>query len=290
METIHTIDWMKQAARQARDAGEVLGFVPTMGALHEGHLSLVRAARERCSRVVVSLFVNPKQFGPKEDFARYPRDFDGDRAKLEPEGVAYLFAPRAEEMYPAGFRTYVTVEGLSERLCGKSRPGHFRGVTTVVLKLLEIVRPHFAFFGRKDAQQARIIRQMAGDLNLDTEMVVCPIVREADGLATSSRNAYLHADERRAATVLYRSLSRARKLIEQGERSVSLLAGEIRKWIEAERRAMVDYVEIVDADTFEPKLDLRGRCLVALAVLFGNTRLIDNMIIEIGEGQPFFEL
>ncbi len=290
METIHTIDWMKQAARQAREEGEILGFVPTMGALHEGHLSLVRAARQSCSRVVVSLFVNPKQFGPQEDFARYPRDFEGDRAKLEQEGVAILFAPQAEEMYPAGFRTYVSLEGLSERLCGKSRPGHFRGVTTVVLKLLEIVRPHFAFFGRKDAQQARIIRQMVGDLNLDTEIVVCPIVREADGLAMSSRNAYLHADERQAAMVLYRSLSRARKLIEQDERSVPLLVSEMRKWIEAERLAGIDYLEIVDADTLEPKLELRGRCLVALAVFFGKTRLIDNMMVEIGEGQPIFEL
>ncbi len=290
METIHTIEWMKQAARRVREEGDILGFVPTMGALHEGHLSLVRAARQNCSRVVASVFVNPKQFGPKEDFARYPRDLDGDRAKLEKEGVAYLFAPEAKEMYPDGFRTYVTVEGLSERLCGKSRPGHFRSVTTVVLKLLEIVRAHFAYFGRKDAQQARIIHQMAGDLNLDTEIVVCPIVREADGLAMSSRNVYLLADERQAATVLYRSLNQTRKLIEKGERSVPLLVAEMLKCIEAERLAKADYVEIVDADTLEPKLDLRGRCLVALAVFIGTTRLIDNMMVEIGEGQPIFEL
>jgi pantoate--beta-alanine ligase len=290
MEVIHTVDWMKQAARQARDEGQVLGFVPTMGALHEGHLSLMRAARQRCSRLVASIFVNPKQFGPSEDIARYPRDFDGDRAKLEPEGVTYLFAPQVEEMYPTGFRTYVAVEGLSDRLCGKSRPGHFRGVTTVVLKLVEIVRPHFAFFGRKDAQQARIIQQMARDLNLDAEIVVCPIVRESDGLAMSSRNAYLLADERKAATVLHRSLCHARNLIEQGERSVPLLIAEMRKRIEAESLARIDYVEIVDASTLDPKLDLRGRCLVALAAFFGKARLIDNMMVEIAEGPAVFEL
>ncbi len=209
MELIHTIDWMKQVARQARADGRVVGFVPTMGALHAGHLSLVEAARREASPVVVSIFVNPKQFGPNEDFARYPRTFEADRERLDDAGVDVLFAPSAEEMYPPGFRTAVNVEGLGDRLEGRTRPGHFRGVATVVLRLLEIVSPRFAYFGRKDAQQARIIRQMTSDLALDTEIVVCPIVREMDGLATSSRNAYLSPEERRAAPVLYRALDRA---------------------------------------------------------------------------------
>ena len=196
-----------------------------MGALHEGHFSLVRAARAQCAPVVVSIFVNPKQFGPSEDLQKYPRTFEADRAALEELGVDYLFAPPAEEMYPDGFRTAVVVEGLSDRLEGRSRPGHFRGVATVVLKLFEIVQPHSAFFGRKDAQQARIISQMARDLNLDAEIVVCPIVREPDGLALSSRNAYLNGDARRAATALYRSLDAARRAIESGERNAARLAG-----------------------------------------------------------------
>src|SRR5262249_9027904 len=182
---------MKEHARQARAEGRVIGFVPTMGALHAGHLALVKRAKRECSPVVASIFLNPKQFGPKEDLAKYPRTFEADREKFAGAGVESLFAPEAAEMYPPDFRTYVNVDGLSDRLEGRSRPGHFRGVTTVVLKLLEIVQPHFAYFGRKDAQQVRLISQMARDLNLDTEIVVCPIVREADGLALSSRNAYL---------------------------------------------------------------------------------------------------
>ena len=210
MEIIHTIEWMKQVAREARSKDQVLGLVPTMGALHEGHLSLIREAQRRCSPVVVSIFVNPKQFGPSEDFKKYPRTFETDRAVLEKLHVDYLFAPTPEEIYPKGFRTAVVVEGLSDRLEGRSRPGHFRGVTTVVLKLFEIVQPQFAFFGRKDAQQVLIIRQMVRDLNLDPEIVVCPIVREADGLALSSRNTFLEKGERQAATALFRSLEAAR--------------------------------------------------------------------------------
>ena len=202
METIHTVAWMKQVAREARRQERLLGLVPTMGALHEGHLSLVREAQRQCAPVVVSIFVNPAQFGPSEDFQKYPRTLEADRAKLEGLGVDYIFAPPPEEVYPAGFRTFVDVDGLSGRLEGRSRPGHFRGVATVVLKFFEIVQPRFAFFGRKDAQQVRIIRQMAADLNLDAQVVVCPIVREADGLALSSRNAYLQGDERCAATAL----------------------------------------------------------------------------------------
>jgi pantoate--beta-alanine ligase len=255
-----------------------------MGALHEGHLSLVRAAQQQCSPVVVSIFVNPKQFGPKEDFTKYPRRMEEDRAALEPLGVPYLFAPTAAEMYPEGFRTYVNVEGLADALEGRSRPGHFRGVCTVVLKLLEIVQPHFAYFGRKDAQQARLIRQMARDLNLDTEIVVCPIVREPDGLALSSRNAYLKPEERQAAAVLHAALDAARREIESGERDAFRLAELMRRRIQAEPLANADYVEIVDADTFEPITRLRRTCLAVMAVFVGTTRLLDNMLIEEQEG------
>ncbi len=290
MELIHTVDWMKQVARQAREEGAIVGLVPTMGALHEGHLSLVRAARERCSRVTVSIFVNPKQFGPKEDFGRYPRTLDRDRDLLESLRVDDLFAPPAEEMYPRGFSTNVVVEGLSERLEGRSRPGHFTGVTTVVLKLLEIVQPAFAYFGRKDAQQARIVRQMARDLNLDAEIVVCPIVREADGLALSSRNAYLGEAERRAATVLSRSLGAARQMIERGERKTAPLVERISAELAVEPLAAVDYAEIVDAETFEPVERLGRPALAVLAVFIGATRLIDNMLIEERAGGIVCEL
>jgi pantoate--beta-alanine ligase len=280
MELIHTISWMKQVAGEARRGERVLGLVPTMGALHEGHLSLIRRAKSECSPVVVSIFVNPKQFGPSEDFSKYPRTLDADQAALEKLGVDYLFMPSADEMYPQGFRTAVTVEGLSDRLEGKSRPGHFRGVTTVVLKVFEIVLPRRAFFGRKDAQQARIIQQMAIDLALDTEIVLCPIVREADGLAMSSRNRYLNADDRRAASVLYRSLGAARKKILAGERSAARLLDAIRETVLTEPRVTLDYAELVDADTLEPVMALRKRCYALLAARVGTTRLIDNALIE----------
>ena len=286
METIHTVAWMKQVAAGARQNGQILGLVPTMGALHEGHLSLVRVAQQRCSPIVVSIFVNPKQFGPTEDFQKYPRTLDADRALLEKLGADYLFAPRADEMYPAGFRTAVVVEELGERLEGRSRPGHFRGVTTVVLKLLEVVQPRLAFFGRKDAQQVRIIQQMTGDLNLDTEIVVLPIVREVDGLALSSRNAYLNAGERAAATVLYRSLEAARREIAAGERDAAHLLQEVHRVIDSEPNLALDYAEIVDADTFEPVLSLRNTCYALIAARIGATRLIDNALIE-PAGQSF---
>ena len=286
MEIIRTVEWMKQVAREARAQGRLAGFIPTMGALHEGHASLVRAARQQCSPLVVSIFVNPKQFGPGEDFEKYPRQMDHDRAALEQLSVEYLFAPPAAEIYPNGFRTSVTVEGLSERLEGRSRPGHFRGVSTVVLKLLEIVQPRFAYFGRKDAQQARIIRQMTSDLNLDTEIVVCPIVREPDGLAMSSRNAYLQGDERRAATVLYRALEVVRREVLAGERDLLHLTATMRRVLDSEPLAAVDYAEIVDADSLEPVVRLRGNCLALLAVFLGRTRLIDNLLVE-GEGDSF---
>ena len=277
---------MKQAARAARAEGRLVGLVPTMGALHEGHLSLVRAALGQCQAVTVSIFVNPAQFGPHEDLSRYPRAMEKDAALLEQLGVHYLFAPQPAEIYPGGFRTYVNVESWSERLEGRSRPGHFRGVTTVVLKLLEIVQPRFAYFGRKDAQQARLIRQMVCDLNLDTEIVVRPIVREADGLAMSSRNAYLNLDERRAATVLHRALDAVRREITGGERDAQHLQAAMRKVLDAEPLASTDYAEIVDAETLEPVTRLRRSCLVLLAVFVGTTRLIDNLLIEEDAGKP----
>jgi pantoate--beta-alanine ligase len=280
METIHTVEWMKQVAHEARAAERVLGLVPTMGALHEGHASLVRAAKEQCSPVVVSIFVNPKQFGPGEDFQKYPRRLETDRAMLEALGVDYVFAPAAPEMYPDGFRTSVVVEGLSDRLEGRSRPAHFRGVTTIVLKFLEIVQPRFAYFGRKDAQQARIIRQMVADLDLETQIVACPIVREPDGLALSSRNAYLKGDERRAATALHRALDAVRREIAVGERDAVRLLVDVRRVLDAEPLVALDYAEIVDAETLEPVARLRRSCLILLAAFVGSTRLIDNAFIE----------
>ena len=280
MELIHTVAWMKQVARDARDSQRILGLVPTMGALHEGHLSLIRQAREQCSPVVVSIFVNPKQFGPSEDFQKYPRTLEADCAAIENLKVDYLFAPSPEEIYPPGFLTSVVVEELSERLEGRARPGHFRGVGTVVLKLFEIVQPRFAFFGRKDAQQVRIIQHMTSDLNLDANIVVCPIVREPDGLALSSRNAYLKGDERTAATVLYRALENARREIWAGERDAGRLLTCVRQIVGAAPGVSLDYAEIVDADTFEAVMACRRTCYMLLAARVGSTRLIDNALIE----------
>jgi pantoate--beta-alanine ligase len=285
METIHTISWMKQAARDARRREHILGLVPTMGALHEGHFSLIRAARLQCSPVVVSIFVNPAQFGPGEDFSKYPRALEADRAACENLGVDYLFAPPADEIYPRGFRTTVNVDGLGDRLEGRSRPGHFRGVATVVLKLFEVIEPQFAFFGRKDAQQVRILEQMAADLNLDTQLVTCPIVREPDGLALSSRNAYLQGDQRRAAPTLYRSLDAVRREIAAGERDPARLLATLRQVMDGEPSVAIDYAEIVDANTLEPVMTLGKTCYVMLAARLGTdrakaTRLIDNALIE----------
>jgi len=267
-------------ARQARAESRIIGLVPTMGALHEGHTSLIARARQECWPLIASIFVNPKQFGPNEDFGKYPRTFESDREKLEQLGVDALFAPEAAEIYPKDFSTYVHVEGLSERLEGRSRPGHFRGVTTVVMKLLQIAQPHRAYFGRKDAQQARLIAQMARDLNLDTEIVVCPIVREPDGLALSSRNVYLHSEERKAATVLYRALEDAKRELSAGVRDTLHLQAVLQRRLQSERLAAVDYAEIVDAESFEPIVRIGKACYVLLAVLIGKTRLIDNLHIE----------
>jgi pantoate--beta-alanine ligase len=281
MEIIRTISWMKETVRQACAENHVVGFIPTMGALHEGHLSLIRRAKADCSRVYASIFLNPTQFGPNEDLSKYPRTFERDVEQLNNAGVDVLFAPDAKEIYPAGFRSYVNVEGLSERLEGKSRPGHFRGVATVVLKLFEIVQPQFAYFGRKDAQQVRILQQMAADLNLNVKIVVCPIVREADGLALSSRNTYLNTEERRAAAVLRRALDEARRELSASTRDALQLQTAIRRVLSNEPLARVDYIEIVDAETFEPVASVGLRAVYALlAVFIGKTRLIDNLLIE----------
>jgi len=271
---------MKEQARRARAESRIIGLVPTMGALHAGHLSLVERARRECSPVIASIFVNPKQFGPNEDFSKYPRTFESDSEKLEHAGVDFLFAPEPREIYPDGFATYVSIDGLSEKLEGRSRPGHFRGVTTVVMKLLQIVQPNFAYFGRKDAQQSRLITQMAGDLNLDTEIVVCPPVREPDGLALSSRNVYLNAEERKVATVLHRALDAAKSELASGVRDALQLQAVLQRTLGAERHARVDYVEIVDAETFEPVVRVSNPCYILLAVFIGKTRLIDNLYIE----------
>jgi pantoate--beta-alanine ligase len=294
MEIIRTVEWMKQASRAARDQGRGIGFVPTMGALHEGHLSLVRAAVAEHKPVVASIFVNPAQFGPLEDLSRYPRQLERDAAMLESAGVDFLFAPEAAEIYPPGFRTYVNVEGLGDRLEGKSRPGHFRGVTTVVLKLLEIVQPTTAFFGRKDAQQARILRQMARDLNLDTAINVQPIVREPDGLAMSSRNPYLNAEDRRAATSLSRALAAAAAQIKAGERNSSALVQCARAVLESEPLVRADYVEMVNEETFEPIATLGASSLLLIAAFVGApaaaskpVRLIDNLLVTRDSGGRF---
>ncbi|HLK03892.1 MAG TPA: pantoate--beta-alanine ligase [Candidatus Acidoferrum sp.] len=279
METIRTITWMKEAARQARAENHLVGLVPTMGALHEGHLSLVRRARQECSRVYSSIFVNPKQFGPKEDFAKYPRAFEADSAKFAELGVDALFAPTVDEIYPAGFSTYVNVEGISDRLEGTSRSGHFRGVATVVLKLFEIVQPDYAYFGRKDAQQVAVLQKMVRELNLGVQIVVCPIVREADGLALSSRNAYLNPEERRAALVLYRSLEAARAELAPGARDSLQVQNAMRAVFEKEPLARLDYAEVVSAENFEPVVSFSRACYVLVAAHLGKTRLLDNMLV-----------
>ncbi len=281
MTVVRTVAEMKALCRQWRREGKRIGLVPTMGALHEGHLSLVRASKERDDVTVVSVFVNPTQFGPNEDFRAYPRDLDKDAACLRQAGVDVLFHPEAAGMYPAGFRTYVQVEDLQDRLCGKSRPGHFRGVATVVLKLFHIVAPDRAYFGAKDAQQVVIVRRMARDLDLDVEVVACPLVREPDGLALSSRNAYLSTAERSAALVLSTALRWAEKAVAAGERDGARLAAGVRSVIEREPLARIDYVEAVDPETLEPVAELGGEVLLALAVFVGATRLIDNVRLRV---------
>jgi len=281
MRIVKSVAGMKALARQWKKEGKRIGFVPTMGYLHEGHLSLVRESKTRADVTVVSVFVNPTQFEPKEDFKKYPRDLEKDSAYLEKGGVDCLFYPDADDVYPPGYRTYVEVHGLQDRLCGKSRPGHFRGVATVVFKLFNIIRPDLAFFGAKDAQQVLIIERMAVDLDLDVEIVTCPLVREPDGLALSSRNAYLSPEERRAAPVLSRSLRWAERAVAAGERDAAKVVAGIRSAIEAEPLARVDYVEAVDPVNLHPVAEIRGDVLIALAVFVGSTRLIDNVRIAV---------
>jgi len=281
MKVITSVAGMKSLARQWKKEGKKVGFVPTMGYLHEGHLSLVRESKKRADVTVVSIFVNPAQFGPNEDFKKYPRDLEKDSAYLEQAGVDGLFYPDAAEIYPPGYRTYVEVHGLQDRLCGKSRPGHFRGVVTIILKLFDIVGPDLAFFGAKDAQQVLIIEKMAADLDLGTEVVTCPIVRDPDGLALSSRNAYLSSEERKAALVLSRSLRWAERAISAGERDAAKVIAGIRSLIEAEPLARVDYVEAVDPVDLDPVAEIRGGVLIALAAFVGSTRLIDNLRVRV---------
>lgn len=279
MKLVRSIAEMRTLSRAARAQGQRLGLVPTMGALHEGHLSLVRAARSKSGVVAASIFVNPTQFGPQEDFSRYPRNLEADCAILQREGVDYVFAPSTEEMYPAGSVTWVTVEGLSDRLCGRSRPGHFRGVTTVVSKLFHIVEPDIAFFGQKDAAQHAIIRRMVRDLNMPVAIEICPIVREADGLAMSSRNAYLTPADRKSALVLYRSLMRVQEMFHTGEQNSDKLIQAGRAEIASEPDARLDYLEIVHPDTLESVPQITSRALVAVAAFVGKTRLIDNVVL-----------
>lgn len=280
MKVITSIPEMKDVVRQQRAASRTIGLVPTMGFLHEGHLSLVRAARKKADVTVVSIFINPAQFGPKEDFKAYPRDLARDCALLEKEGADYVFHPEASQMYPDGYKTYVEVHDLQDKLCGRSRPGHFRGVCTVVLKLFQIVEPDFAFFGQKDAQQAIILRKMVRDLNLDVQVEVMPIIREPDGLAMSSRNTYLSPQERTAALVLTKSLAEAKTVIEGGERRAEVVLGRMKAMIEKEPLARIDYVEAVDAQDLNPVHEIGPGTLIALAIYVGKTRLIDNIIID----------
>jgi len=273
---------MRAASRTARRAGIRLGLVPTMGALHEGHLSLVRAAKSSCQVVAASIFVNPTQFGPNEDLAKYPRPIERDRKLLEDEGVDLLFAPSVEEMYPRGAMTWVTVEELSDKLDGRSRPGHFRGVTTIVAKLFHAVEPDAAFFGQKDAAQAAIIRRMVRDLKFSVEIVVCPIVREPDGLAMSSRNAYLDQPQRKQALVLQRSLMRVKQLAEAGESVADQLIAAAKEVFVEEPAVRLDYFEIVNPDSLDPVRDVSKGALVAVAAFVGSTRLIDNILLPPG--------
>jgi len=283
VDIVTDIGLMHRTAQALRQDGKRIGCVPTMGYLHQGHLSLVRRAREISQVVVVSLFVNPTQFGPQEDYDSYPRDLPRDIQLLEETGCDILFQPAAERMYPPGHSTVVEVQGLTGVLCGASRPGHFRGVTTVVTMLFDIIRPHLAVFGQKDAQQAIVIRRMVTDLHQDVEIVVAPTVREPDGLAMSSRNKYLSPRERQEAPVLYRALQRARSQVEEGERRADRLVQGMQRLIESESSGHIDYIAVVDTGRLQPLEELAGEVLIALAVKFGRARLIDNIIFNIGD-------
>lgn len=274
------IEAVRQQVSDWKKSGLSVGLVPTMGYLHEGHKSLIDAARKENDRVVVSIFVNPMQFGPKEDLASYPRDLEKDAELCEKAGVDLIFHPQPEEMYQPGFCSYVDMNGLTTELCGKSRPIHFRGVQTVVLKLFHIVTPDRAYFGQKDAQQLAVVKRMVSDLNVGTQIIGCPIIREEDGLAKSSRNTYLNEKERQAALVLSRSLNAGKALVEAGETDAQAVRKAIIQEIEKEPMAKIDYVDVVDFDTITPIEIIQGSVLVAIAVIIGKTRLIDNFIVE----------
>jgi len=279
MKIVRSIRLMREISRGQKSKGRSIGFVPTMGALHEGHLSLIRKAGKENNFLVVSIFVNPTQFGKMEDFKRYPRALEKDALLCKRAGVDVIFYPSAKDMYPSECKTYVEVEDLNQVLCGNSRPGHFRGVATVVTKLLNIVSPNRAYFGQKDAQQAVIIRKIVGDLNLSVKVEVLPTVRQADGLALSSRNTYLKPQERIDALGLFQSLKLAKDLIRQGKTDSSAIINSMRKLIRAKKNAKVDYIAIVDAQNLTPLRKVSGKCLIALAVWIGKTRLIDNLKI-----------
>lgn len=281
MEIIRRVHAMREIARQARASGQKIALVPTMGYLHEGHLELIRRVKGMSDIVVVSVFVNPAQFGPGEDFERYPRDLTRDADLCIAEGVHYVFAPQVEDMYPKAYCTFVEVEGLSAKLEGESRPGHLRGVATVVLKLFEIVRPHVSAFGQKDAQQAIVVQRMVKDLMVATEILVVPIVRDEDGVALSSRNAYLSPEQRRAARALPRALEAAEKMVEQGERDAGRLRGRVREILEAEPELRVDRVDVVETTRLDPVDPLDGEVLLAVAAFAGETRLVDNVILRV---------
>jgi pantoate--beta-alanine ligase len=281
--TVDRIADVRAVCDDARGRGQRVGLVPTMGAFHAGHRSLMRAARSGSGLVVVSLFVNPTQFGPNEDLAAYPRDLEGDRAAAEAEGVDVLFAPPVEEMYPTPPHTTVRVDGLTERLCGASRPTHFDGVTTVCTKLFSIVGPCSAYFGRKDAQQLAVVRRMVRDLDLPVDVVACPLVREPDGVAMSSRNQYLAGDERRSATVLSRALRRVADDVRAGERNADALQRVLVETIDGEPLVTLEYAEVVDAATLEPVSEIRGEVLVAVAAHVGRARLIDNCTVSVSD-------
>ncbi|MFC2165601.1 pantoate--beta-alanine ligase [Acidobacteriota bacterium] len=280
MKTIRTIDEMKILAQVLKSRRKTVGLVPTMGYLHEGHLSLVKGSLNKTDVTVVSVFVNPTQFSPSEDFQEYPRDMNRDSEILKNLGIDYLFCPASEEMYPSNYHTFVEVHNLQNKLCGKSRPDHFRGVCTVVLKLFNIVQPDFAFFGQKDAQQIVILKKMIQDLNCDVKIIALPIVREHDGLALSSRNVYLNPDQRQAALCLHKSLQEARQMIDSGERESVLILQKMKKIIRAEPEAHIDYLAIVHAASLERTDEISDDSLIALAVFFGKVRLIDNLWIE----------
>lgn len=282
MKVVKKIKEMQKIADRLRKKSKIIGFVPTMGYLHEGHLRLVKIAKKKSDVCVVSIFINPLQFGPKEDYHTYPRDFKRDKKLLAQLDVDIIFYPNEKEMYPKPFLTYVQVKKLSEGLCGRSRPGHFEGVSTVVAKLFNIVKPHIAFFGQKDYQQAMIIKKMVRDLNFDIKIVVVPTVREHDGLACSSRNIYLNENERKEARVLYQSLILAKKMIKEGEKKPERIIEEMRKLITTKSSGKIDYIEIVNAETLEPVKEISGKVCIALAVFFGKARLIDNILVQSG--------